>query len=64
MDRLKLYQAHFECVWPVGCALIILAADEDQAMEIARKTVRHTEVESVEPLTMEVGVVYYGDGDY
>jgi len=64
MKNLKLYIADFKCAWPVGCGLIILAENEDRAMEIAKKTVTHTDILSVRTLPMHEGVVYYQSGEY
>ena len=62
--RLKLYTVDFEPVYPVGCCLVLLAHDLEEAGEIAGKTIKHTGVFRVEEVEMRAGVVQYVSGDY
>ena len=62
--RLKLYTVDFEPVYPVGCCLVLLAHDLEEAVEIAGKTIKHTGVFRAEEVEMRAGVVQYVSGDY
>lgn len=62
--RLKLYTVDFEPVYPVGCCLVLLAHDTEEAEAIARQTITHTSVFEVKEFKMRAGVVEYMDGDY
>lgn len=64
---MKLYEIDFEPVCPVGGTLIILAENEEEALKIAKETVKHEQEEPLRilgtiPLTK--GVIVYEDGDY
>ena len=62
---MKIFTVDFEPIYPVGCCLVILAKDIDEAIEIADNTIQHstpfkvTEFDSTKP-----GVVIYLDGNY
>lgn len=62
--NLKLYEAKFEGMWPVGSGLIILAENEARAMEIAEETVLHAPIEDIKELEIKEGVVFYMSGEY
>ena len=63
--KLRIFKVEFDGMWPVPHGLIILAESYDQAFEIAKKTVTHTEVISVDEVLMDKpGVVFYESGDY
>ncbi len=62
--RLKLYTVEFEPVCPVGCCLVLLAHDTEEAKAIARQTITHTSVFEVKEVKMHAGVVEYMSGDY
>jgi len=53
-------------MWPVPCGLVILAENEEQALELARQTVTHTEVTGVLKVQEldKPKVVFYESGDY
>jgi hypothetical protein len=63
---MRLYTIDFSPMWPVPCGLVILANNEEEALELARETVRHTEVRGV--LVMQEldkpKVVFYESGEY
>lgn len=62
---LKLFIVDFEGMYPVGSTLVLLAKDLEEASEIARETITHTdkfEIKEVDQL--ESGVVVYLNGDY
>ena len=62
---LKLYSVQFDSLYPVPSGLIILAIDEEQAMNIASETVKHTHVKSVTEIdNQEPRVVFFASGDY
>jgi hypothetical protein len=51
---------------PVPCGLVVLANNEQEALELARETVRHTEVRGV-LIVQELDkpkVIFYESGDY
>jgi len=63
---MKLYTIDFNPMWPVPCGLVILANNEQEALELARETVRHTEVRGVLKVQEldKPKVVFYESGDY
>jgi hypothetical protein len=63
---MKLYTIGFSPMWPVPCGLVILAENEEQALELARQTVTHTEVTGVLKVQEldKPKVVFYESGDY
>lgn len=64
-NQLKLYQVDFTPICPVPYGLIILANTDDQALQIAKETIKHTEPKLVKQLPIEEsGVVLYLSGDY
>ena len=63
---MKLYTIDFSPMWPVPSGLVILAESEEQALKIAKETVKHTEVRGilkVEELD-KPKVIFYESGDY
>lgn len=63
---MKLYTIDFDPMWPVPCGLVILAESEEQALELAREKVRHTEVRGILKVQEldQPKVVFYESGDY
>lgn len=62
---MKLFTVDFKPMWPVGCCLILLANDEDEAKQIASKTIKHTKEFTIKEIDMsESKVVEYMSGDY
>ncbi len=62
---MKFFEADFQAEWPVPCGLIIAAENEEQAMEIAEKTVTHTNVRSIREIDVtEPRVMFYRSGNY
>lgn len=61
---LKLYKVDFDGVWPVPCALVILAENEEAARHFAQITITHTTFFKVKEAPMIEGVVVYESGDY
>jgi hypothetical protein len=53
-------------MWSVPCGLVILANNEEEALELARETVKHTEVGGI--LTVQEldkpKVIFYESGEY
>ena len=63
--RLKIYRVEFEGIWPVGNCLVLAAYDQEQAEEMARKTIAHTDEIVVNELTLdEPQIIEYLSGDY
>jgi len=63
---MRLYTIDFNPVWSVPCGLVVLANNEEEALELARETVRHTEVRGV-LIVQELDkpkVVFYESGEY
>lgn len=63
---MKIYIIDFSPKWPVPSGLVILAESEEQALEIAKETVKHTDVRGIVEV-YEVDkprVIFYEDGDY
>ena len=64
-EGLKIYTVGFEAVYPVGCCLIIAAFNKEQAEEIARETITHTDEFTVFEMEInEPQVIEYMSGDY
>ncbi len=63
---MKLYTIDFDPMWPVPCGLVVLANNEQEALELARETVRHTEVRGVLKVQEldKPKVVFYESGNY
>jgi hypothetical protein len=53
-------------MWPVPCGLVILANNEEEALELARETVSHTEVRGVLKVQEldKPKVIFYESGEY
>jgi hypothetical protein len=65
MGKLKLYEIDFYGMWPIPSTLIILAYSEKEAMEIAKKTIIHTNPISAKLIDIDKPkVVIYLSGDY
>jgi hypothetical protein len=63
---MRLYTIDFDPMCPVPCGLVVLANNEQEALELARETVRHTEVRGV-LIVQELDkpkVIFYESGDY
>lgn len=62
---MKLFKVDFEPMYPVGCGLVILAENVQDAADIASETIMHTNTFSLEEIPMDKpGVVFYKSGDY
>lgn len=63
---MRLYTIDFSPMWSVPCGLVILANNEEEALELARETVKHTEVGGI--LTVQEldkpKVIFYESGEY
>lgn len=67
VNNMKIYTVEFDPIYPVGCCLIIAAENEAQALEIAKKTVTHTEITAGQVSEVDVSkpcVIVYQSGDY
>lgn len=64
-EGLKIYSVEFEGVYPVGSCLILAAFNEEQANEIAKNTISHTDKFEVTELNINApSVILYMSGDY
>lgn len=64
-EGLKIYRVEFDGVYPVGNCLVLAAFNQEQAEEIARKTIIHTDQIVVNEMTInEPQVIEYLSGDY
>jgi predicted O-methyltransferase YrrM len=63
---MKIYIIDFDPKWPVPSGLVVLAESEEQALEIAKETVKHTDVRGIVEVyeVDKPGVIFYEDGDY
>lgn len=64
-EGLKIYRVEFEGMWPVGNCLVLSAYNQEQAEEMAKKTITHTDEMVVNEMTInEPQVIEYLSGDY
>jgi hypothetical protein len=64
-EQLKIYRCEFEGMYPVGNCLVLAAYNQDQAEEMARKTIAHTTKIVVNELALkEPQIIEYLSGDY
>jgi hypothetical protein len=62
---MKLYDVDFKPEWPVPCCLIIAANNIEEAAELAKETVKHTDIKSIKEVQAELPfVVKYDSGQY
>lgn len=62
---MKIFKVDFKGIYPVGNCLIIAANNQDEATEIASKTIAHTKEFTVRELVIEKPcVIAYVSGDY
>ena len=62
---MKIYSIDFESMYPIPSGLIIAAKNKEEALKIAKDTVKHSEIESVNELDISSsGVIFYESGDY
>jgi len=63
--KMKIFEVDFTPLWPVGGCLIIAANNIEEATEIAKKTITHTQVKEVREIAInEPKVIIYQSGDY
>ena len=64
-EGLKIYRVEFNGMWPVGNCLVLVAFNQEQAEEMAKKTIAHTTEMVVNEMTInEPQVIEYLSGDY
>lgn len=64
-EKLKIYRVEFEGIWPIGNCLVLAAYNQDQAEDMAQKTIEHTNKIVVNELTLkEPQIIEYLSGDY
>ena len=62
---LKIYRVEFKGMYPVGNCLVLAAFNQEQAEEMAKKTITHTTEMVVNEMTInEPQVIEYLSGDY
>ncbi len=62
---MRVFEVEFDPMWPVPSGLLIAAETLEEAMAIAHKTVKHTEVKEVNEVNLtKPGVIFYESGDY
>jgi hypothetical protein len=65
MNDLKIYRVEFEPMYPVGCCLVLAAYSQEQAEQMARATIRHTQEMVVNEVYLEQPtIIEYLSGDY
>ena len=65
MEKIKLYEVHFEPIYPVGGCLVVKAYNIDGAKRIASNTIKHTSVFEIEEIDIDnPGVIIYMSGDH
>ena len=63
--ELKIYRVEFKGMYPVGNCLVLAAFNQEQAEEMAKKTITHTTEMVVNEMTInEPQVIEYLSGDY
>jgi hypothetical protein len=64
-ELLKIYTVEFEPFYPVGCCLVLAAYNMNQATNIARTTIGHTDKFTVKEIIIDIPkVIEYLSGDY
>ena len=67
MKKMKVFSVDFDPVWPVPCALVVVAQDMDEAERIALSTIKHKQSEPIKITEHDLsksGVVLYESGNY
>ena len=64
-EGLKIYRVEFDGVWSGGNCLVLAAFNQEQAEEMAKKTITHTDEMVVNEITInEPQIIEYLSGDY
>lgn len=64
-EGLKIYRVEFDGVYPVGNCLVLAAYSQEQAEEMTKKTIAHTDKFVVNEMTInEPQIIEYLSGDY
>ena len=62
---LKIFRVEFDGVYPVGNCLVLAARNQDEAEEMAKKTIAHTTDMVVNEMTInESQIIEYLSGEY
>ena len=62
---MKLFEVEFKPMYPVPSGLIINANDKEEALKIAKETVKHTEIKGIKECDLsKPRVIFYESGDY
>ena len=63
--KLKIYRCEFECMYPVGCCLVLAAENQEQAEDMAQQIITHTNKIVVNELKIDKPqYIEYLSGDY
>jgi hypothetical protein len=64
-EGLKIYRVEFDGLYPVDNCLVLVAYSQEQAEEMTRKTIKHTDKYVVNEMTInEPQIIEYLSGDY
>jgi hypothetical protein len=64
-EGLKIFRVEFEGAYPVGNCLVLAAYNQQEAEEMAQKTIAHTNIIVVNEMTInEPQVIEYLSGEY
>jgi hypothetical protein len=64
-EGLKVFKVDFEGVYPSGNCLVLAANNQQEAEEIAKKTIKHTTIMLVNEIIInEPQVIEYLSGEY
>lgn len=65
VEQLNIYRVQFVGMWPVGNCLILAAHNIDEATEMAKQTITHTDKFEVTEVVIDKPVIIeYLSGDY
>lgn len=61
----KIFEVDFKSMYPVPSGLIIAADSKEEALKIATKTIKHTDIREIKEVDIsKSGVIFYESGDY
>lgn len=62
---LKIFRVEFKGAWPVGNCLVLAARNQNEAEEMAKKTIAHTKEMVVNEMTInKPQIIEYLSGEY
>ena len=64
-EGLKIYTVEFIPIWPVPSCLILAAGSQNEAEQMAKEKIKHTDVFTVKEVIIEQPrIIKYLSGDY